>query len=345
MNENQVKFYPLEPHVRMGDYRFLHQTTWHDIDQKASTLMGRECLGIPSVRVGMCWTLEYLGYSRHRDHVFVPKFMGRCILNSLNRYALPVEVLTPETRATIVVHQYGLKQHLELIAEECASKGLLYIEDSPYGLELEEELGPSCLAKFIGLCKILPVLKGALMISNDLSLLAFIKHKRKEASKWSWAVLSTMAFLRRQPQTGSYSALADLAYEMYLLCKGDNIWLRGNIFRGLEQLNFLASQAGQRLSLIKDQMTGQILVPDTERITYVVPYFPKANLVQAQKVFRLNGFDSTSYHVDVARNLFSPHYEKALLVPLNPRIPFTQFQTLINALGALSSTDSSLRSE
>jgi len=233
------------------------------------------------------------------------------------------------------VHQYGLKQRLELIAEECASKALIYIEDCPYGLEWQEEPAPGSLAKFIGLSKILPVLKGALVITRDQSLLAFIRCKRDEVSPWSWVVLGAMALLRRRRKVGSYSALADAAYEMYLECKGDNTWLRGNIFCALEKINSFASKTSQRLSLVEERIKEWVLVPDTRRVAYVVPCFPGAKLAQAQEEFALNGFNSNLYHIDVTRNLFCPRYEKSLLIPLNPRIPFVHFQRLVDALASL----------
>ena len=337
MIRNPEKYHPFEPWVGAVDYRLpLPKATWNEVDQRASDLLGIECIGVPSVRVGMCWTLEYLGYVRHRDHVLVPQFMGRCILNSLNRHAMPVEAPSSETRLAIVVHQYGLKQRLELIQEECASKGLVYIEDSPYGLETQEELGPGSLAKFIGLTKIMPVLKGALAISRDQSLTRFMEVKRREWSLWSWAALGAMALIRMRHKAVSYSALANAAYEMYPDCKGDNVWLRGNVLRSLQRLHSFAAEARQRVSLIKDRVKERVLIPDTDRIAYAVPYFPNNEVSQSQDVFRLNGFDPNLYHIDVGRNLLCPQFEKALLIPINPRIPFKLFERLTAGLASLS---------
>ncbi len=339
MMDGTDKDHSLEPYVGFNDYSLLKRTTWDGIDEKASELLDRKCLGVPSVRVGICWTLEYFGYNRHRDHVLVPKYIGRCILNSLNRHALPVEGVTPETRLVIVVHEYGLKQRLDLIAEECDSKGLHYIEDSPYGLGAKEELGLGSLGRFIGLSKIFPVLKGALVISHDESLLAFIKRKRQEASLWSWAVLGAMALVRRRRKVGSYSALADAAYEMYVECKGDNFWLRGNVLCAMERLDSFATQARQRLSLIEERIKERVVIPDTGRMPYGVPYFPDDDLVESQEAFRLNGFDSNLYHIDVARNLFCPLYKKFLLIPVNPRIPGIHFERLVDDLAMLATSD------
>ena len=341
MAKNPSKYYPLEPRVRFSDYRPHISVAWEAIDRAATKVLGTECVGIPSVRVGMSWTLEHLSCARHRDHVLVPRFMGRCILNSLNRNAMPVESITPETRLVIAVHQFGLKQNLELIEKECSIRQISYIEDSPFGVESDERLGPGSLGKFIGLSKVLPVLKGALVISHDQSLVEFIKGKRSEHSFWSWPIWGAMALLRHRQHMGAYSALADAAYEMYLQCKGDNSLLRANFLHALEKFDSFAAETKLRLSLIKSRLSQHVLVPDTDRLSYVVPYLPGNDLNDAQEVFTANGFDPSLMHVDQARNLFRPSYDECLLIPLNPRIPAERFEKLVESLSTLGATQAS----
>ena len=254
---------------------------------------------------------------------------------------MPVENLTPETRLVIVVHQYGLRQQLEVIEHECATRGLHYIEDSPYGLQSNEHLGPGSMAKFIGLTKILPVLKGALAITEDQSLMEFFKQKRSESSLWSWPVLAAMSMVRRKSKVGGYSPLADAAYEMYVACKGDNAWFRGNTWQALRGLDTFAEMSDRRLSIITDRIGDRVLKPDAVRIPYVLPYFPGAEVERAQEIFKLNDFDPNLYHVDLSRNLFEPKYEMALLLPTNPRIPIEHFETLLDGLASLESIPSS----
>jgi hypothetical protein len=338
---SQKKYHAIDPHVGVGDYHLLPRTTWEELDAKASEVLGSECLAIPSVRVGICWTLEYLGCRRQSDHVLVPRFMGRCILNALSRNALPVEEITSKTALVVAVHQYGLKQDLDSVGKECFTKGLPYVEDSPFGLENQEELGSGALAKFIGLTKLLPVLKGALVISQDQPLLEFFKRRRSEASAWSWVVFGVMALLRRRRRVGGYSPLADAAYELYVQCKGDNVYVRANFMRALGRVDSYGAESSRRLALVEERLGQNVITPDTRRLPYVAPYFPGSGLAEAQKKFSANGFDPGTYHVDLARNLFNPRYEKSLLIPLNPRIPFTHFVELVESLSSLLTTPAS----
>jgi len=330
---NLHKFFPLEPYVRLSDLLLLDQASWANIDTQASTIVGTPCVGIPSVRVGMTWALEYFGFNRFRDHVLVPKFLGRCVLNSLNRFALPVETLTKQTRLVVVVHQYGLKQNTENISRICSNNNLHYIEDSPFGIEKNESISVDSFAKFIGLSKILPVIKGAILLSLNSSFVEFVKQKRQEFSMWSFFVFASLAYLRARNTISSYSPLADATYEMFLQSKGDNWLLRGNILRALDQFHKIASQSAHRLEMIKDQLLEQVMIPNTDRISNIVPFFPPPDQRElAQIIFRKHGFDSGIYHIDTKRNIFSPQYEKALLLPLNPRIPTNHFQALIEEL-------------
>jgi len=342
MKTKSSNYYPMEPSVRPGDYRLPMGASWERIDQAASEAFGVSCIGIPSVRVGLCWVMEHLGLSRHMDHVLVPRFMGECILKAINRQAFPVEQLTDKTRLAVVVHQYGLRQDLDAISQECRSRGIRYIEDGAYGFENNDSPGPGSMGKLLALTKTLPILKGALLVSGDQDLVDFMKKKRRQSSRWSWYVLASLAFLRRRRHASSYSTLAGSAYDLYLDSKGDNGWIRGNILRGLGKFDSFSAESQRRLSLIESQLGSMALIPDTNRLAYAVPLLPGAAVEKAQELFRTQGFDPGSYHIDVARNIFNPTYEKHLILPINPRIPSSKFDRLIESLAKL---DSAARTE
>ncbi len=328
-------YFPSEPWIQLGDLRLFPQTSWDEIDARASTILGRSCLGIPSVRVGMCWVFDYLEFSRHRDHVLVPRFLGRCVLNALNRYALPVQRPTPETKAVVVVDQFGLKQDCSAISAECVARGYVYLEDSPYGLGETEKPGPGSIARLVGLTKVLPIVQGGLLISDDEGLLRFVKKKRSESSHWSWMVWSVMALLRCRRRAADHSAVAEAAYEMYWEGKGGNAWLRGNMSRVLDQAERIAGSQAKRMAFVASRLGDRVVIPDLKRFGYVMPFLPGDQLELVRSLFEREGFDAESYHVDIGRNLFAPQYLKALLIPLNPRIPQQTFERLVSGLEVL----------
>lgn len=326
--------YAVDPFVGPQDH-LLRGASWEEVDRAAARAIGRACLAVPSVRVAMSWTLEHLGLGRHRDHVLVPRFTSRCILTTLARRALPVEEPTTRTRLAVVVHQYGLRQQLASIASQCADRGVPYVEDAAYGPDREEGLGPGSLARFIGLTKTLPVLKGAVVLSDDESLLQSMRRRRMRTTAWSLAVFAALSYLRANRSSSGHSDLAELAYEMYEAAGGDHRWTRGNILLGLKRLHAIGTEASRR----RDQaraVLGSDLVTEQSAVTPYVGVLLARELDQLAVAFRRSGFDGARYHIDVARDLFQPRYEQALLVPFNPRIPAAAFDGLLHAVGPLA---------
>ena len=328
----------IEPNVEPGDFVWSRQPAWSTLDEIASRVIGSRGVAIPSVRVAMMWTLEYLGCRRNTHHVLVPRFMGRCILNSLNRVALPVEVPTPDTKVVVAVHQYGFTQRLEAVNAECVARSIPYIEDSAFCIGRTEIPGPGSLAKFVGFSKVLPTLKGGFALSDDAGLLEHIRRQRAGWSAWSWPLLAMMSNLRWGMFDGPYSVLGDLAYELYPEVRGDNGLFRSNVQRSLEQITTFEEESARRLRAVAALPRDRLHLPEAVRLTMVVPYRPAADARSAQTIFEQCGFDANLYHFDAGRNLFDPMYERVLLIPLNPRIPASSFTKLINTLGSLDNT-------
>jgi hypothetical protein len=329
------RYLRLEPNVELGDYR-LGASTWEELDVLATSAVGVPALAVPSLRVGICWTLEYLGLRRHADHILIPRFVGRCILNTINRAALPVEAWTPQTRAMLVVHQFGLRQHLEEVQAESAARAIPYLEDAPFGFEPREQPGMGALVKFLGISKVLPVLKGAIAVTGDDRLATFLRTKRRQSSAWSWPLLGALALLRRSRFAASHSTAAELAYELYPESRGDNAVFRGNVRAGLERIGTWERAVGERLAHVRSALGDRVAIPDARRLASIVPYFVPDTDTVARAVFESHGFDPATYHVDVNRRLLAPEYRTACLIPVHPRIPRDTFERLVDDLRRLS---------
>jgi hypothetical protein len=327
--------FSLEPRVEWGDLGAPAGTSWETVDAVASAVVGRPVVGVPSVRVGLGWALEYLGAARHRDHVLVPRFMGRCILSALSRHAFPVETPTPATRAVVAVDQFGLRHDVAAVAAACRREGWALLEDSPCGVAADESPASGALVRFIGLAKALPVVQGALAVSDDPDVLAFIRAQRRVDTGWSWAAWLAMLAQRRRRHAVGYSAVADLAYEAYPLGRGGNAWLRANLRRVLGAAASIGAVHARRLAMVQARLGARALLPDVARLAYVVPYLAGEAPEAARAVFRGAGFDDALYHVDVARNLLAPRWAQALLIPLNVRIADARFAALVDGLAAL----------
>lgn len=319
------------PWIRAADIRLVEAPSWQALDQIASAWLGVSCLVLPSVRVGLCWALEQRGYARHRDHVLVPRFTGRCILNSLGRFALPVEFPTERTRMAVVVSQFGRSQDLGALEAHFAGREFSYIEDSPYGVGDDESLPQGSLGRFIGLGKVLPVVQGALFVSGDESISRQIELKRQQGSPWALPVWITMLLLRKRFSAG-YSEMADAAYEMYPASRGGCRYLRGNLGAVFKRIEWFEHESKNRMAQALAVLGGCALAPDKQRLGYLIPILPGMAMNSVQPIFRRLGFSDAPIHVDLNNNMLAPNYAKCLVLPVNPYIPRSSFDQLLTEL-------------
>jgi hypothetical protein len=329
------RFYPVEPALELRELLPWPRVTWTDVDRLASTVMGAPCLGIPSARVAMCWLLGHLGYSRHRDHLLVPKFVGRCILGALTRVALPVEEPTDKTRAVMVVHQFGLRHDVAAVARECATRGWVFFEDSPYGVDDREGTAPGSLARFVGLGKVLPVAMGGVVFTDDERIAARVRRERDASTAWASAAWLAVAALRTRQTVTSSSTLAEAAYEAYVAGGGGRGALRASLFRALRHFEQYRASQAERVAFVASELGSRVLMPDFRRLSFVLPFLVGSQAAEAAAIHREERFDGTVYHVDAARNLFAPRFEKLVQVPVTPRIPHAAFERLVRRLATL----------
>lgn len=336
MSLEKLNYSPF-PQVTKKNYSIFKKFDWDNIEAKIEQELGLKGIAIPSVRVGICWILEYLGYKRSEKHILVPEYLSRCILNAINRYALPVENITDKTSCVLVVDQFGFRQNIEAVEKEILKRNLIYIEDNANSISSGEQIGPNSLGKLIGLSKLLPVLKGGLFISSNNNLLNFIKKKRQERKPagYSWFIFVILAWLRCKRTQIKYSALADLAYEVYLESSHDNRLLLNNFWLGLDVVGQYTKLIQERLKLINGILENRVIYPEVDKLMHVVLMFPENKKFELRQVFYKNGFDCGLYHFDVNRNIFNPNYKEVFLIPLNPTI---SQQILENLLKEISLT-------
>ncbi len=329
--------YSLLPRVTLRNYMQFKKLDWDAIDTRIKEKLGLEGLAIPSIRVGICWVLEYLGYTRRQNHIFVPKYLSRCILNAINRYAFPVEKLTSQTSLALVVNQFGFQQNLGAIVKETAARNMLYIEDNANGVSSKEVVGQNSYSKLIGFSKLLPILKGGVLISPNKDLANFVRIKRRETKPtwYSWFIFMVLALERKKKEKIEYSALVDLAYESYLQSPRDNRLLLNNFWLGLDMVDTYVEITHKKIELVKKKLGKRVIYPDADELVHVLLFLPENKGCEIKEIFDRNNFDSTLYHFDMHRNIFNSEYKKVFLIPLNPTIPMKKFDVLIEELSLI----------
>ena len=316
-----------EPTVGLSDFA-VNFPTLDELDDRISSAIGAHAIAIPSVRVALSWALSFLGFRRHADHVLFPRFVGRCILNSINRAAMPVEELTDKTRAVVEVRQFGFQQNVAAAQDVCRQRGIPYLQDDPFGPDRAERLEPGTVARFVAFSKVLPMLKGGFVLSEDSALLDAIRARRSETSAWSWAVLFSLGLTRLTRDVGN-TALTEVAYELYHASAGDNAIFRANMASALDQLPAFEQAVTARVQEVDRKLKDSVLIPREKRLPPFALVLVGDRGDGVSSALRGCNFDGTLYHFDVNRNLLEPQYALVALLPLSPRIPQTSFDSAL----------------
>ena len=170
------------PFVSSHDLISFNPLSWHDIDKRFSTWVGKPVIFIPSIRVALNWLLESKGFTRNTSEILVPRYIGRCILNSLNRVSFPVQHISSNTKFALLVDQFGRRQNLSLISSFFNKYNIPYVEDSPYCVNFNEYVSRDSSGRFIGLSKVLPIVMGGLFMSTDEYLNSLLLSRRERVS-------------------------------------------------------------------------------------------------------------------------------------------------------------------
>jgi hypothetical protein len=319
--------FSLEPAVPLSSLA-VAPADWEAVDGALGEALGLKALAIPSVRVGLLWTLEHMGLGRHRDEVLVPRYLGRCILDAVGRAAHPVYSPGPATRAAILVHSLGLAPDFDKVLPRL---GVPFIEDAPDALSSKEGLAPGSTAKLFALSKFLPVLKGGAMITEDASLADAIRARRKDgAPAWvPWWILAALASHRRGRRCEG-SAFVESAYSLYPNSPCDNSVLRGQLLGGVGKIPEFSAVASRRLGEAEKALGGRMLHPSARRLVRAAAF--ESTSAEEGAVMASLGFDASGFHVDADRNIFSPRWVSARLIPLHPGVPEDVFRRLLKEL-------------
>jgi len=321
-----------QPRVKVSDFRWGKRISWDNLDEHASHIFGKEVIAVPSVRVAALWILEFLNLSRHKEEIFVPRFLGRCILNTLNRRAMPVLSCSSHTKTALVVHQLGFGQRLPEIDSFFEKSGISYFEDSAGGVDFVESCGTHSLGRLIALSKFLPIIKGGIFLSNRTDLSDFIRHKRTGPNVWSWVIFGGMLYSRARKRTPIHVGWVDSVYELYPLSSSDNGALRANFWHGLGQVGSYESIIRQRLDLITRKLSNRVYIPTYNRLASVVPFLGEGVEGKGSDILRKHEIDNGLYHFDENFNFLDPEFRKVFLIPIHPTIPDPVLNSLIAQL-------------
>lgn len=306
-------------------------TSWEQLDDELSARLGRPAIALPSVRTGIYWLLQHLGLSRHTDELLVPRYVGRCILNTVGLGAHPALTPGPKTRLAMLVHWFGRDPDWQAVRPELERRGLRFFEDAPDGLAAREEPAEGSLGKFIALSKLLPLVKGGAFITDDAAVADALRRRRAgRGPAWApWLALATLLPCRRGVRLRGNAFALEAAYALYPCCPADNGALRRGFRASLSLITSYAELEGRRTDALLKACGAAGLAPQARRLVHAVPIRASD---AAASALRHAGFSDEAFHIDVAANMFAPRFERFHLVPVHPSVPAAGFEALLAGL-------------
>lgn len=325
-----------------------------DITRVESIL--REYFGKPVVilnaaRTGLYLTLAARGFKR-TDEVLVPPYMPKCVLDTIAECAVPTLHVSPATKAVLLVHQYGYPQKMDEVMALAHKHDLLIIEDSAtsfgssYKGRMVGSFGDVALFSFP---KAFQTILGGCLVTEDAEILAFAHSYLKKQDTFAWRCISTLALLPcvfdtpTMPLRRIANHMVLVAYSQFRYFPNANKRVcrlfpntRDNFLRQIEMRK-------RNLVIFKSYFAGTPAYPNTieensDVVPFFIPYFADyeqlAHLVQA---LAKQGVGSVTYHFDVNRNMFAPHYAPSLIVPCHQGLSEAQMHMICTTLAGASS--------
>lgn len=297
---------------------------------------GRPVILLASGRTGLHLFLRALGFNRYRHRVQVPRYLSRCVLNTLTASAFPVEAPEPAD-AVLFYHQYGASQR-------CQPRCDVAVEDIAHGFFASSDSGVRAwcgnaaifsLPKFFGMSG----LAGGLILDRgemEEGIRETVWNSPPDRSgvrAWMRGIISGDPAESGQSPG---SLFVESAYELLLkLFRPDPRDLIG--FPGsLDEICRIGKERAERVSMFnqyfgRDKSLGDFLASEDEPLPFALPYFGSGDskaLNRANCALEEQGVEAGIYHVDVRRNMYDPEYRSCLLIPCHQDIPMDEFERI-----------------
>lgn len=271
--------------------------------------------------------MSELGLHPYQNTITVPRFLSRCILNTLSLNAFPIRETGGD--AVLYYHQYGFSLR-------SAPREKIVVEDACHAFFAAATSGArswSGQAALFSLPKFFATSgpAGALVVPNE-RLYERIKTRRDAAAP----IEPELASWRRQVIASATTfgvespvyKLLDSAYSLLSEYPQIDPECLHGFPSTLSQLEQAGAARRERLEAFRQQL-GQdfpsfMFHSGGNNLPYALPYFGSSNRAKLQELSdALSAFDIHCgvYSVDVACSLYEPDYRPCLLIPCHQFVP------------------------
>lgn len=298
------------------------------VEDKLSKLYGKTAILLSSARTGLYLSLASKGLKR-TDEIYVPNYLSQCVLNTINKTAFPSHSQTSNTKAILVLHQWGYPQKMDEIIEVAKQKEYLIIEDCAHSMTSKykrKNIGLLSDAAIFSFPKLFPTVMGGFLLTNDEEIINYtLKYRGSRSDLWRSISLNRMMWTvyknqseRDDKRSESLRQSLEKCYSVY----PDYPQLTGTLTKMISKAiqNLTDLQKREENLMIYKSRFPENYIDKIEENSTVVPYFVPFfdSVMGLQKIvgeLNKNGIESSIMHFDVNRNIFDSNYQNCLALP------------------------------
>ena len=318
------------------------------IENKLSKLYGKTAILLSSARTGLYLSLASKGLKR-TDEIYVPNYLSQCVLNTINKTAFPSHSQTSNTKAILVLHQWGYPQKMDEILEVAKQKEYFIIEDCAHSMTSKYKatniglLGDVAIFSFP---KLFPAVMGGFLLTDDKEIIEYALEYRESRSaiqrsiflnRMMWIVYKNQiegdgkrSESLRESLEKCYSVYTDYPRPTAILTK---------MISGVVQNMASLQKRTENLMIYKTRFPEnyiETLEEDSTIVPYFVPFFDSA--MGLQKIvgeLNRNGIESSIMHFDVNRNIFDSKYGKCLALPCHQDLSQNEIEYICDLINGV----------
>lgn len=293
-----------------------------------------------SGRAGFTLFLEQFGCHLYRTRLSVPRFLSHCVIGSLARNGFPIQ----EAGGDVVLHyhQYGFRQATQprekLVLEDIAHA--FFGSSSSGARAWRGGAAAFSLPKFFGTAGLLgglvvpdPVLADQLRDRRDAR-----QQPAPDVLEWRRNVVMRCHADGTDPTN---HALIEGAYALYPVFPQPDPVSLASMPQALDDIRHVAAARLQRVALLHDCLgptDAGMLAHAQGGMPFAFPHFGQPEiLAQADAALAEMGLNAGIYSLDIARDMYAPDYQRALMIPCHHQVPLPLLEEACRAILALTS--------
>lgn len=271
------------------------------------------------------------------QEVLVPKWLGYWVYNQINQHCFPTNVITPETKAVLLYHQFGIPQDESKWHSIIEKNNLVVIEDCAHLLRSPEEKTKYNFTIFSYSKFFFCFSLGGIQTKEEL-FPAFAQELQRTSPSWKMHLINIAKFCYENARkngvnpaenslTGSFLNATYSWYGASFKCSE----LSKKLFH--KKINLELATRESRFLKLRDTFMELGRVSYLKNLT-IAPYaFPldvnekEARLIQDQ-LLKLS-IKTGVYNFDTNRFYLEPHYKRVILLYLHSEIPDSIFNSQI----------------